>query len=389
MKLHERKLIVLSLKWYDQRIHKGVLDYAMGRNWDVMASPHMPQILDIPEADGQIVMIGPKDQRGSRKLQDSLKPTVGLGRWHSQIDLPCVLPDNEACGRLAAEELLGRGFQTFAVFSTQSHWYVDDRRNSFRKCVMEKGFPCETWHLPMSDQEKGSFRQDGSVQRTFEEWFNHFEKPLGLYCSEDEEAAMIMRGCHQLGIAVPEQVALVGTNNDPVICPYTEVPLSSVDLNWEGVGYAAAEQLDLLMQGKKAQPVTLVPPKGLVIRKSSEALAVEDLRVALALSYIEENSHRHVSVSEITENNGIPLRTLQWAFKRALGTSIQDEITKSRTRRVEDMLLNTDRKVGQIAEDLGFSSAQYMNHFFSKAKGVTPNDYRQTYHLPKRNQVNA
>lgn len=373
----QRKLIVLSLKWYDVRIHKGILAYAKDRQWDVIANPHLVQPLDIPEADGQIVMIGPNDQRRARLVEKRNAPAIDLSHYTS-VDLPRVYPDNIEAGRLAAEEFLSRGFTQFAIYSTQSHWYVEDRRKGFCERVEKHGLTAENWHLPQTDLHKGSFSPSGSVRRTIETWLGNSAKPIAIFAIEDEGAALLMRACHQLGIAVPEQVALIGANNDPVICPYTEVPLSSIDLNWEGVGYEAAAQLDLLMQGKppKKEPL-LVTPKGLVSRKSSDTLALSDVRVALALSYIQDNCHRHVTVVEITKELNIPLRTLQWAFQKTLNCSIQDQISKHRLQCIKDMLVNTHRNVGQIAGELGFSSAQYMNHFFSKATGITPNEYRR------------
>ncbi|MGE4489008.1 MAG: DNA-binding transcriptional regulator [Kiritimatiellales bacterium] len=374
---HSRKLIVLSLRWYDIRIHQGILEYAKDHNWDVVASPHMSNPLDIPEADGQIVMLGSRDHRRMKLVEASRAPAIDLGHYNT-LGIPRVYPDNVMAGEIAALEFIERGFVNFAVFSTQSHWYVDDRKKGFRRTIENKGFSCQDWHLPQTDPHKGSFSPDGHDRKVIEKWLTHVDKPLAIFSIEDEGAAMLLRACRQLGIAVPEQVALIGANNDPVICPYTEVSLSSVDLNWEGVGYEAAARLDQLMQGKKLKKsVILVPPKGLVSRKSSDTIAVNDLRVALALSYIQENSDRPITVTEITENVGIPLRTLQWAIQKSLGRSLQDEISRIRVERIEDLLKNTDRKIGQIAEDLNFSSAQYMNHFFAKATGVTPNEYRK------------
>ncbi len=373
-----RKLIALSLKWYDMRIHQGILAYAREHNWDIVANPHVGDPLDIPEADGRIVMLGPKDHRRVRMVEKANVPTIDLS-YYSQIDLPRVYPDNVQAGRIAADEFLSRGFTNFAAFSMQTHWYVEDRRNGFSSALKEKGFDAEKWHLPQTDLHKGAFSTSGSAKKIIHQWLSESPKPIAVYTIEDEGAAMLMRACHQLNISVPEQVAFISTNNDPVVCPYTEVPLSSIDLNWEGVGYTAAAQLDLLLQGKELEHQTIqVAPKGLVSRKSSDIVAVPDLRVAKALSYIQENCHRHVSVSEITKALGVPMRTLQWAFKKSMNCCIQDEITKRRLECIEDMLLNTDRNIGQIAADLGFSSAQYMNHFFSKSMGKTPNEYRQS-----------
>lgn len=372
-----RKLIALSLRWYDVRIHQGVLEYAKTKKWDIVATPHMGMALDIPEADGQIVMLGPNDLRRSRLVEKYNVPAIDLSHY-SSLELPRVYPDNTRAGHLAGKEFIKRGFKEFAVFSTQSHWYVDERRGGFCRAIGEKGYFAANWHMPQTDQQKGSFSPNPDDRKTIEKWLTDSPKPIAVYAIEDEGAAMLMRACHRLGLAVPEQVALIGTNNDPVICPYTEVPLSSIDLNWEGVGYTAAAQLDLLLQGKNVeQQLTHVDPIGLIARQSSDVLAVEDLRVATALSYIKANCHRHLTVAEITREIDVPLRTLQWVFKRSINCSIQDEISRSRLERVKDMLLNTDRNASQIAEELGFSSAQYMNHFFSKAMGQTPNEYRQ------------
>ncbi len=372
-----RKLIALSLKWYDVRIHQGILEYAKNKQWDIVANPHMGLALDIPEADGQIVMLGPNDQRRARLVEEHNVPAVDLSHY-SSLDIPRIYPDNKKVGRLTAEEFLSKGFTQFAVFSTQSHWYVDDRRYGFCTATGEKGFVAQNWHMPQPDQHKGSFSPSGTDRETIEKWLIESPKPIAVYAIEDEGAAMLMRACHYLGLSVPEQVAFIGTNNDPVICPYTEVPLSSIDLNWEGVGYEAAAQLDRLMQGEPLEKrLSLIEPKGLIPRKSSDIVAIEDLRVATALSYIKANCHRHLSVSEITKELDMPLRTLQWAFKRSMNCSIQDEVSRCRLGHVKKMLLTTDRNIGQIAKDLGFSSAQYMNHFFSKSTGQTPNEFRQ------------
>ncbi len=373
-----RKLIVLSLKWYDIRIHQGVLDYAKDHDWDVLANPHSPQALDIPEVDGQIVMLGDNDRRRTKIALEAFGPVVDLGCYRPDIEFPRVLPDNYRGGQLAAEFFLERGYTNLAVFSTQTHWYVNDRLNGFRDTVVDEGASCDHWHVPQTDLHKGSFDPSSTLKNRLEEWLTQAPKPLAVYAIEDEGAAILLRACLQLGIAVPEQVSLIGTNNDPVVCPYTAVPLSSVDLNWEGVGFEAAAMLDKLMQGQTL-PETLhkVLPEKMVSRKSSDAIAVKDLRVAKTLSYIWENSRGPITVPEIAKYVGVPLRTLQWAFQRSMDCSLLDEINRQRLKHVKALLCDTDRSIEKIAVELRFSSAQYLNHFFSKATGITPSEYRQ------------
>lgn len=386
--MSKRRLIVLSLRWYDLRIHQGVLNYAKEHDWDVVANPHMTEALDVDGADGQIVMIGSRDACRERIVKQSSVPVIDLGNY-SRLKLPRVYPDNLQAGQLAAEEFLSRGFTRFAIFSANRHWYVEDRRSGFRQAVEKEGHACDIWHLAeMLPGASGSHDLMPDVHAQLQAWLSEAQKPIAVYAIEDERAAQLMRICHELELAVPEQVAIIGTNNDPVICPYTEVPLSSVDLNWEGVGYEAAARLDRLMRGDRLnREVCLIPPTGVIVRKSSQTVAIEDLRVSLALSFILDNSHRHVTVREVTRTAGIPLRTLQWAFQRALNASIQEEIGKRRLERVKDMLWHSDRKIRQIAEDLNFSSAQYLNHFFVKSTGMTPNEYRKRNALVRASQA--
>lgn len=378
----QRKLIVLSLKWYDQRIHQGVLEYAKDHDWDVVASPHMSQALDIPEASGQIVMLGDRDRRRAQIAMQCGKPVVDLGLYRPDLDLPRVLPDNYEGGRLAAEAFIERGFTNLAVFSTQSYWYVNDRTAGFRDAAKKKHLSCREWHIDQPDLHKGSFQLDDPVKKKLQKWLMETPKPLAVFAIEDESAALLLRASLYLGIEIPEEIALIGVNNDPLICPYTAVPLSSVDLNWEGVGFEAAALLDRLMAGKKQKSgIRKIPAAGFILRESSDMIAVEDIRVSRAIRYIWENSHRSITVTEISRALGLPLRTLQWAFQKHLQCSINDEIAKSRVREVESRLLNTDRKIEQIAKDLQFSSAQYLNHFFSKTTGITPNEYRRQHRL--------
>lgn len=380
MKPSDRKLIILSLKWYDIRIHHGVLAYAKDKDWDVIASPHSSLALDIPEADGQIVMLGDNDRRRVQLAVNSSKPVVDLGLYRPDIELPRVLPDNYGAGRLAAQAFLERGFTNLAVFSAQSFWYVKNRTDGFRDAAAKKRIKCEEWHIEQSDLHKGSFEPLGTLQKRLEKWLTEAPKPLAVFSVEDEGSALLMRVCAHLGLEVPEQVALIGTNNDPLICPYTAVPLSSIDLNWEGVGFEAAAQLDRLMNGgSRKATIHEVQLAGFIGRESSDIIAVNDLRVSRALRYIWENSYRPITVTEISKSLGVPLRTLQWAFQKHLNCGINDEISKSRMQRIQTLLLHSDRKIESIAKDLHFSSAQYLNNFFTMEAGMTPTEYRRKH----------
>jgi LacI family transcriptional regulator len=373
-----RKLIVLSLKWYDLRIHQGVLKYAREQNWDVVASPHMHLALDIPEAAGQIVMIGSPDRQRLAIAQKYNHPVVDIGNYHPEIPLPRVLTDNRTVGRLAAQAFAKRGFKHTVIFSTQAHAFPNDRTEGFLGEAKASGLHCDQWHISQPDSHKGSYDLDQLMKSSLTQKLLKAPKPLAVFAIEDDGAALLQRACLRLGIYVPEEVSIIGVNNDPLICPYATVPISSIDLNWEEVGYRAAALLNRLMKGGKPPPRNeYIAPQGLVVRQSSDVDAVEDLRVARALTYIRNHCHQPVSVKDIATHLAMPLRTLQWAFKQSRGNSLNDEIQAQRLEKTQELLIENDQKLSDIADQLGFSSAQHLNNYFTKLTGITPNEFRR------------
>lgn len=385
------KKIVFSTRWYESRVHHGVLKYAQSRHWDVISSHHMHEVaFAAPNADGQIVEIGVRDRRRLRLIREYKGPVVGLEDLGDGLEIPRVHMDNCSAGRLAARHLLDRGFTTFATLSRLKHQYAQNRVKGFRQevetaegCSIAE-FRCDgLWaHVGSNKSDRLWAQIDaGTNGQILQAMRNLLElpRPVGVFCVDDEDAAALIRFLESQQIHVPEEFAVVGVNNDPIVCPYARIPITSVDPDFEAIGFKAAELLDEMMQGKKIPAKTYtVPAKEVVVRRSSDILAVEDLLVARALRFIWDRSESWISIGDIAAHVETPVRTLQWRFSKAMGQTLQDEMTRSRIEVVKERLLNTDKSAQKIAEEMNFSSVQYMNRQFSKETGISPLKFRKS-----------
>ncbi len=369
------KKILFSTKWYERRIHLGVLQYAQQHKWDVISSHHMPGLaFDLPDVDGQIVEIGVGDRRRLKFTQEFTGPVVALEDFGDGLDVPRVHTDNRAVGRLAARHLLDRGFRQFATVCKAHFTYATDRLEGFHDEIRKlKSSRC-------LDIELHARSGTGNSRPLTLEALAGLPRPLGVFCVDDDDAGDLTRYLDQAKICVPEEVAIVGVNDDPMICPFTSPPISSVDPGFEAIGSKAAKLLDQLMRGQDVPNRTYrVKPKQVTTRRSSDIQAVDDLNVAKALRFIWDQAEQWVSVGEIAAHSGIPTRTLQGKFRDVMGHSLQDEMTKTRITRVREQLLTTDKSAKQIAEDMNFTTVQYMIRLFSKEMGLSPLKYRQLH----------
>ncbi len=182
------------------------------------------------------------------------------------------------------------------------------------------------------------------------------------------------------GLHVPEQVAIVGVDNDELVCELSDPPLSSVALNVERGGYEAAEMLDKLMAGKESiKKDIIVEPMHVVTRQSTDILAVEDPEVADAMRFIRRHSKRIIQVSDVVDSVGLSRRVLQQRFRRIFGRSIYDEIKRCRLEQIVLVLAETDLSISQIASAFGYAGIEKLSRYFQREKGMTPLAYRKQY----------
>jgi LacI family transcriptional regulator len=300
--------------------------------------------------------------------QQQLAPSNPLSR------LSEVCPDSHKAGRLAAEHLLERGFRTFAFVGAWGDLPWSLRRGEgFAERLDEAGLPHQQFPMPPAARD----RRWGRQQAILAQWMRKLPKPLGVLACDDDRGRQVLEACRAAGLHVPDDVAVVGVDDDELLCELSDPTLSSVALNTEQAGYAAAALLDGLMAGRIQQSRRiLVDPVRVVTRRSTDTRATEDHVLGRAVRFIQDNVVRPIGVDDVVHHVGCSRRTLELRFQQILGRSINCEIQQIRIERAENLLTETDLSVTQIADALGFGSSNYMIRLFRRTIGQTPVEYR-------------
>ncbi len=373
--------VLLALGYYDHRFHLGVARYAQAHGWHLSAGlAYDRRIPDGWSGDGIIAKLtesGPL----SRFVTRTRVPVVNVGRGVGR-PMPLVLIDEERVAKLAAEHFLGRGFEHFAWVGPRPG-RIDkvprgmqrlERAGLFQQELRQAGRTCAIldWQ-----QEVGERPDRWSAQQA---WYGarlkELPKPLAVFCWDDSTAADVIVACRVAGLSIPEQVAVLGVNNDELVCDALPVPLSSIDTDMEGRAFQAAALLDQMMDGKEVPSHTLIAPKGLITRASSDILAIAHDATATALRFIWDNLHRPISVAQVADVAAISARGLHKAFVLRLHRTPIQEIIRARVQRAQELLRNTDDKITTIARRAGFSSGRNLFRVFRQHQNETPHAYR-------------
>ncbi len=311
--------------------------------------------------------------QAAKKAKVPVVDVLGSG---TQRPFPLVEPDNSEVSRLAAEHLIGRGFRQFGYVGAPSLSWSEERWKAFRKTLADRGFTCDA--LPL-DFENLHESWDEFIEQTAR-WVRNHPKPLGLMLCWDTIGPPVTQACREAGVAVPEEVAIVGVDNDVTLCSICDPPLTSVCPNHEEVGYQAAALLDRMMSGEVAsKQQILVPPRTIVVRQSSDVSAIEDSTISQALRMIREHACNGLQVREVAEHAPVSRSVLQRRFKAIVGRSVHDEITRVQLRKAEELLRETDLPIGAVAQKAGFNHQEYMGAVFKSRTGMTPREYRRRH----------
>jgi len=297
-----------------------------------------------------------------------------LTSGHPLSDTCEISPDSYLAGRMAAEHLLERGLRQFAFAGVAEEVLWSSRRGEgFRVRLAEAGFSCHEYRL----REPTQNRHWGMELAHLSKWLRGLPKPIGLLACDDDRGREVLEACRAAELLVPEDVAVVGVDNDELLCDLSDPPLSSVALNAERGGYEAAALLDGLMSGRvHGTHRILVAPTWVVTRRSTDILALEDRVVATALRFIHENARRPITVKDLARKAELSRRTLELRFRKVAGRSIHEEIERVRLERAKRLLLETMIPLPQVAEASGFSNASYLIRVFHRQIGVPPAQYR-------------
>jgi len=285
---------------------------------------------------------------------------------------PAVCPNEDKIGALAAGHFLDRGLRNVAFYAGDWAWWSDTRREAFCRALARSG---RDYHYIELQPPRRSKKRIGEDELT--RWLESLPRPCGVLAACDAYAIQVANVCRRCGIAIPTQIAVLGVDNDPVVCSVSFPPLSSTELNGRRVGYQAAAILDRMMNGHAPPKRTvLVEPGQVVTRASTDVMAVDDADVAQAIRMIREHACRGLRASEVADAVGLSLRALQQRFQRTLGRTLREELIQVRMDRAKMLLRQTDMSVEQIARRCGFAAFGYFVRAFRREMGITPRRYR-------------
>jgi LacI family transcriptional regulator len=321
---------------------------------------------------------------GTQAMADAVRragvPMVELRSPRLNPHAPWVGVDNRAMGQIVAGYLLERGFRRFGVYEISSEVYFEQRRANFIDTVTAAGYPCSTYHAGGQPEKPAEWERQ---QAELAAWIGALPKPVGVMACTDQLGFFLLDACARAGVAVPEEVAVVGVENEESLCTMAVPPLSSVRFNAVRIGYEAARLLDRLMAGQ-APPVEpiLIEPLGIVERGSSNTVAIEDRELARAVRYIREHACSGISVRDVVTEVAISRSALERRMRAALGRSPNEELTRVRIARARQLLAATDLPLAAIAHRTGFRSAPYLVQVFKQNIGLTPGAYRAAQGAP-------
>lgn len=324
------------------------------------------------DGDGIIARI--ESPRIAEAVVSSGLPAVDVSAARHIPSLPWVETDDIAIANLAADHLLERGFKHLAFCGDGRFAWSRQRDEAFSRRVTEAGL--EIYHAPPASAPG----EPASEMAALLHWLRALPKPVGVFACYDLRGQQVLDACRHLRLAVPEEVAVLGVDNDELLCELAYPPLSSVIPNARRAGYEAAALLERLMRGETLATLeTRVPPLGLHARQSTDVLAIEDPHVAQAVRYIREHACDPIDVADVLRVVPVSRRILEKRFLKLLNRTPHAEILNARLNRVRQLLTDTELSLEEIAVRSGFEHPEYLSVVFKRELGLTPRDYRRRH----------
>ncbi len=372
-------LLLEATRGFDRGLLRGISRYAsLHGPWVFYREP--PEYLQVGRSRSTLTEMKDWGAAGMicpavrlREARELGVPCVIYGVNEDIPDFASIVSDNPGAGRLAARHLWETGLRQFAFLGLEGMRWSDQRGESFRREITKLGGSVHWFQFPR--------RSSGGEESFLRKGLKSLPRPAGLFCANDDRAAVIAERCRVLGFRVPEDFAIIGVDNDEFVCELGHPALSSVAMRTEQAGYQAAKLLARLMSGRekmKGQKI-IAHAEGVVVRQSTEVLATDDEGVGDALRFIRQNRNRLISAGEVVEAVKVSHRTLNDHFHAALGHSILQEINRIRTQHIARLLMETNLSVKQIARSLGYSTNAHIARYFKRVTGLTPLDYRRKH----------
>lgn len=376
-------LLVETSRSYGRGVLRGIADFARTRsNWTLL---HQEMTIDVllPEwmrqtqIDGVIARV---DNRSIDSLRLLAAPCVDVRCSQRFPGIPQVETDDRKVAQLAFEHLWDRGFRHFAYCGFKHAHYSESRLRFFQDAADRASCPVSVYetvgqrNAPITTVEQSGIADAEALSA----WLTSLTPPTGIFVCNDIRGQQVLNACSGLGLAVPDDLGVIGVDDDDTICPLSNPPLSSVRPDAVRVGYRAAEILDAMINGSRDQAaVELIPPTAVVQRLSTRVIAVDDREVARVCRFIREHACDGIDVHDVAEFTSLSRRQLERRFRSKLSRSLHEEITAVQIDRVKQLLRESNLTLDQIAPLAGYSHKERLGAVFKKTCGETPGSYRR------------
>ncbi len=379
----QRKSVALLIETsnaYARGLLEGIVEYQRQRDsWSVFlpeqergATP--PRWLRNWKGDGVIARI--ETAEIAKSISKLHVPVVDLSSSRRVADIPWVETDDEAIATLAFDHLFERGFRQFAFCGPKNFNWSTWRMEHFLKRCQLAGVPCDCFQ---TDSPYARSPVKSAKKPSLEAWLTKLQKPTGMLCAYDIQAQIVLDTCRNISLPVPEQIAVIGVDNDSLLCDLSHPSLTSVAPDARGAGFHAAQLLDDLMNGRVESGMSslLMKPLGIVQRQSTDITAVSNDDIASAIRFIRDHACDGINVGDVLTHVHLSRRTLESQFLQATGKTPHDMIATIRIDRVQRLLQQSELSLDEIAKHAGFEHTEYMSVVFKKRFGVSPGRYRR------------
>lgn len=364
---------------YTRKILAGIVRYSkLHGRWELYGQPRhfvrpMPDIRTW-DGDGAIVMAATDEWLV--QLREVRCPIVNVSARFQHVGFPTVVPDNFAVGRCAAAHLIERGFKHFAYFGPADHGYSIERHRGVLAETEPLGLTCVRFEHPKIEPSTWNAHVE-----LLGRWARRLPLPIAIICANDDMAMLLLTALAEAGLRCPEDVAVIGADNDALAGELSVPSLSSVDVNAFQVGFQAARLLDRFMRGSLGMDTSpvLIPPAGVIARQSTDVVATADELTRRALAFIRKSYHDRLSVDRLVDHLGCSRRAIELRFQQQLDRSPADEIRRVQIEAAKRMLVETDLPLEDVAERSGIGSMRQLAILFKKYVHIPPSEYRQKH----------
>jgi LacI family transcriptional regulator len=377
-------LLIDTAGAYGRGVVEGIGRYALENGpWSIQfeyraLDSRPPEWLPQWAGDGIIARTGNAAQ--AKSLLATKRPWVELF-GHPRVVVPQVRLDLAAESCTVIEHFLNCGLRHFGYFAFEEVWWIKTHQAAYVKALEERGYECHAYGAPRSKRTMPVWRDNQRLDVL--RWLRSLPRQIGIFTPGDLHAVRVLDACHEAKIAVPDEIAVLGRGNDPVICETVRPTISSLDPDPRRIGYEAAKLLAQKMAGKPSPEAILLPPSGVASRQSTDFTVVDDADVAQAVHFIRQYACRGIDVPRVAREVGLSRRALELKFHEYLHRAPKAEIRRVRIEHAKALLARTEQTIDAVAHKSGHPSTKYFATAFFREVGVTPSAYRKARRLSR------